>query len=271
MLAKRVATAVLLAAVGVPAIIFGGRFYLLLIALFLGVAAWEYVRLFRAVQIAPSEILVVGGVLGVLAARSLFSDWAVSGAFLTGMILLAMTVHLLAYERGRDQAAMDFAATIAGIAYLGWIGAYLIDLRGLPNGLWWLLLVLPSVWLADSGAYFVGIRFGRHKLCPRLSPKKTWEGYWAGVATGTLGCVLLAWLWQRFGGLDVTLLEGAILGLVLSVLTTLGDLGESLFKRQAGIKDSSNIFPGHGGAFDRIDSWLWAAVLGYYLIRWFLL
>lgn len=271
MLAKRVATAVLLAAVGVPALYFGGLFYLLLIALFLGVAAWEYVRIFRTIQIEPSEIVVVGGVLAVLAARSLVSDWAAAGAVLAGLILLALTVHLLAYEKGRDRAAVDFAATISGIAYLGWIGAYLVDLRSLPDGLWWLLLVLPSVWLADSAAYFVGIRFGRHKLCPRLSPKKTWEGYWGGVVAGTLGGVLFAWLWNRIGGLDVTLLEGAVLGFVLSVLTTLGDLGESLFKRQAGIKDSSNIFPGHGGAFDRIDSWLWAAVLGYYLIRWFLL
>ncbi|MCJ7723976.1 MAG: phosphatidate cytidylyltransferase [Anaerolineales bacterium] len=271
MLAKRVATAVLLAAVGLPALYFGGLFYLLLIALFLGVAAWEYVRIFRTIQIEPSEIVVVGGVLGLLAARSLVSDWAAAGAVLTMLILLALTVHLLAYERGRERAAVDFAATIAGIAYLGWIGAYLVDLRSLPDGLWWLLLVLPSVWLADSAAYFVGIRFGRNKLCPRLSPKKTWEGYWAGVVAGMLGGVLFAWLWHRIGGLDVTLLEGAILGLVLSLLTTLGDLGESLFKRQAGIKDSSNIFPGHGGAFDRIDSWLWAAVLGYYLICWFLL
>jgi len=269
MLAKRVATSLILAAIGLPAIIFGGILYLVLIAIFLGGAAWEYVRLFRAVHIEPSDVLTVGGVLALLAARSLYPETA--AAVLAVLILLAMTFHLLAYEKGRDQAATDFAATVAGIAYLGWIGAYLVDLRSLPNGLWWLLLVLPSVWLADSGAYFVGIRFGRHRFSPRLSPKKTWEGYWAGVAAGTLGGVLFAWLWHKFGGLDVTLLEGAALGLVLSVLTTLGDLGESMFKRQAGIKDSGSIFPGHGGLLDRIDSWLWGAVLGYCLIYWCLL
>ncbi len=272
MLAKRTVTAVILAALGLPAIILGGIPYYIIIAFFLGVAAWEYVVLFRATRFEPSAVLTVGGVLALLVTRAYRAHFPeLAETVFTFLILLALTYHLLAYERGRDLAASDFAVTVGGIAYLGWIGAYLVDLRNLPDGLWWLLLVLPSAWMADTGAYFIGIRWGRHRLSPRLSPKKSWEGYWAGVVTGTLGGVLFAWLWHRFGGLEVTLVEGAVLGFVLSILTTLGDLGESMFKRQAGLKDSSNLFPGHGGAFDRIDSWLWAAVLGYYMIRWFLL
>jgi len=269
MLAKRVVTSLILAAVGLPAIVVGGIYYFLLIAFFIGLAAWEYVNLFRAVKMQPSMVMTIGGVLLVLVARAWFPTWA--GGTLTILILIAMTYHLIAYERGRDQAALDLTTTLGGIVYLGWIGAYLIDLRNLPNGMTWLLIVLPAVWLADSGAYFVGKRWGRHWLSPRLSPKKTWEGYWAGVVTGTLGGVLMAWIWSYYGGANVSLLVGAALGLVLSLFTTLGDLGESLFKRLGGIKDSGNIFPGHGGAFDRIDSWLWAAVLGYYLISWFIL
>ncbi len=269
MLAKRFATALVLAAIGLPAIIYGGFFFLALMAFFLGCAAWEYVHLFRSARFQPSMALVVGGVLGVLVVRTLYP--ADASAVLTGLILLAMTVHLLAYEKGRDQAAADFAVTVTGIAYLGWVGAYLVKLRNLPDGLWWFFLVLPAVWLADSGAYFIGRRFGRRQLSPRLSPKKTWEGYWGGVVTGTLGGVLFAWLWQHYGHLNVTLLGGALIGLVMSLLTTLGDLGESMIKRQAGIKDSSHIFPGHGGVFDRIDTWLWASALGYYLVSWFFL
>ncbi len=186
-------------------------------------------------------------------------------------MLVALGTHAIAYERGRDKAALDFAATAAGLAYLGWVGAYLLDLRNLPDGGWWLFLVLPSVWMADSGAYSIGAAYGRHKLAPRLSPKKSWEGYWAGVITGTLFGGFFAFAYSTWGPLDISIWQGAALGLVLSAISPLGDLGESLFKRPAGIKDSGTIIPGHGGAFDRIDAWLWAAVIGYYYIRWFLI
>ena len=132
------------------------------------------------------------------------------------------------------------------------------------------ILVLAAVFLADSAAYFIGRRFGQHKLSPRLSPKKTWEGYLAGVVAGTLGAALVAYLWSLWAGADFTVTpwQGALLGLVISVITTLGDLGESMLKRQSGVKDSSNLIPGHGGVFDRIDSWLWAAPIGFYFILW---
>ena len=102
MLLKRFITALVLAAIGVPAIIFGGIFFWILMAFFLGVAAWEYVKLFRGANFQPSMIVVVGGVLGIMAARTLFPFY--ESAALTGVVLLAMAVHLIAFERGRDQA-----------------------------------------------------------------------------------------------------------------------------------------------------------------------
>jgi phosphatidate cytidylyltransferase len=184
-----------------------------------------------------------------------------------------MTYHLLAYERGRDQAATDFSITLSGAFYIGWLGAYFVSLRQLPDGFWWIMLVLPTVWTADTAAYFIGRSFGRHRLSPRLSPKKSWEGYLAGVVFGTLSGAFLAALWNRVAGspLGFTPLEGAVLGLLISTLTTLGDLGESMIKRQCGMKDSSHLLPGHGGFFDRIDSWLWTAVIGYYAIVWLMI
>ncbi|MGD0611794.1 MAG: phosphatidate cytidylyltransferase [Anaerolineales bacterium] len=268
-MAKRILVAFVLLAIGIPAIIFGGLPYFLLILLFIGMAAWEYVIIFRAVLFSPSMWLTVGGVLLLLFVRNYFP--AAAGAVLSLLVLAAMALHLFTYEFGRNQAATDFAVTLGGIVYLGWIGAYLLDLRNLPRGFLWLLLVLGTVWLSDAAAYFIGSRFGKHQLSPRLSPKKTWEGFWAGVLVGTLACLGLALLWHRVAGLAVTAWQGAILGLVLSTLPTLGDLGESMIKRQAGFKDSSNIIPGHGGFLDRVDSWLWAAVLGYFLIVWFIL
>jgi phosphatidate cytidylyltransferase len=186
------------------------------------------------------------------------------------VILGSMAYHLICYERGRDQAATDFAVTLAGALYLGWLGGYLVSLRNLPEGTWWLLLVLPSVWLADSGAYFIGRSYGRRKLSPRLSPQKTWEGYLGGILVGVPGTAGLVYLWQIWAGPEFTIspVQGALLGLLLSGLPTLGDLGESMIKRQAGAKDSSSLLPGHGGVFDRIDSWLWAAAIGYHFIVW---
>ena len=131
-----------------------------------------------------------------------------------------------------------------------------------------MLLALPIVWLVDAGAYLVGTRLGRHKLAPRLSPHKTWEGYFGGVIFGVLGGTILGGLIFVLNGSATAInpLRGAMLGLVLAVLTPLGDLGESLIKRQVGAKDSGDLLPGHGGVFDRIDSWLWAGVLGFYFI-----
>jgi phosphatidate cytidylyltransferase len=270
MLVSRLLVAIVLLPVGILAIAYGGLPYAALVILILVLAAWEYALLFRAGGLRPAGFLIVSGTLSLLLGR-VFDGFESSAWLLCLFTLASMTYHLLAYERGRDQAATDFGVTLAGIVYFGWIGGYLISLRHLPEGKWWVLLVLPAVWLADSGAYFIGIRFGRHKLSPRLSPKKTWEGYLGGVVTGLLSGVLLASLWRIGAGPQsaLTLWRGGILGLTLAVLTPLGDLGESMIKRQVGAKDSSNLLPGHGGIFDRIDSWLWAGVIGYYTILWF--
>jgi len=272
---RRTLTALGMAAVGLPAIIYGGVFYYLLMGTFLVGGAWEYVRLYRAVKYEPNEIVTVGGVLVIVTARFFFTG-AATPLFVL-LILLAMTVHLVAFERGRDQAALDFGVTVAGIVYLGWIGAYLLDLRSMPQGGWWLMLVLPIVWGGDTGAYSLGVVYGKHKMSPRLSPKKSWEGYVAGVFTATIVGAFFAYGYaeltpglQPLAGL-ISPLQGALLGFVIGVLAPLGDLGESMFKRQGGLKDSSNVFPGHGGFLDRIDSWIWGAAIGFFLIQYFIL
>ncbi|MGE5123506.1 MAG: phosphatidate cytidylyltransferase [Acidobacteriaceae bacterium] len=269
MLVKRLLVAIVLLPLGLAAIVAGGWFLTALVGLFMGLAAWEYVTLFRAGGYKPARVLVVGGTLLLLVGRNIngfeSAPWLISL-----LILLSMTYHLVAYERGRDQAGTDFGITLGGMLYIGWFGAYFISLRNLPEGKWWILVVLPAVWFADSGAYFIGKRFGRHLLSPRLSPKKTWEGYLGGILVGVALTALFAFLWRSGAGPDssITPLRGALVGLVMGVFPTLGDLGESMIKRQMGVKDSGNILPGHGGAFDRVDSWLWAVVIGYYMIVW---
>jgi phosphatidate cytidylyltransferase len=272
MLKQRILVVVVLLPIGLLAIYLGGVAFMAVVALLLGLAGWEYAQLFRSGGNQPAGALVVVGVLLLVAGRW-WSGFDSAPWIITLLVLASMTVHLVAYERGRDQAGTDFAITLSGILYIGWLGAYLISVRSLPEGVWWVLLVLPAIWIADAGAYFIGRAFGRHKLSPRLSPKKTWQGYLGGVVIGPLGTALLAWLWANLSGAGTAIspLDGAILGVILAVLAPLGDLGESMIKRQFGIKDSGKILPGHGGAFDRIDSWLWAAAIGYYVIIWLLI
>lgn len=265
---RRTLTAVVLLVVLVPAVYIGGIPYFLILAAFACTAAWEYMRMFVLRGFEPSPAITIGATLAVLAGRAFWPELAAT--ILTAAVLLSMVWHLYRYERGRDQAAVDMLVTLGGIVYLGWVTAYLIDLRLLPGGFGWLVLVLSSVWIADSVAYFVGMRFGRHKMSVRLSPKKSWEGYLAGVLGGTAFAGILAWLLADIGFLGLSVLQGICLGMMLSSLTTLGDLGESLFKRFAGVKDSGTFLPGHGGAFDRIDSLIWAGVLGYFWIHYLL-
>lgn len=269
MLAKRTLVSLALLPLGFAVIYIGGWVFAGFITLILCLAAWEYGQLFRAGGLQPAGLLILAGVV-LLALSRTWSEFAAAPLLLSGLALASMTWHLAAYERGRDQAATDFAVTLAGILYFGWIGAYLISLRQLPNGMWWFLLALPSVWLVDSGAYLIGSRIGRHKLSRRLSPRKSWEGYFAGILAGALGGALLALLWSIGAGPQAGLstANGALIGAVMGVFTILGDLGESMIKRQVGAKDSGSLLPGHGGAFDRIDTWLWAGVLAYYLVLW---
>jgi phosphatidate cytidylyltransferase len=270
MLRERLAVTLLLLPLALWVIADGSWLYLAAIGLVLALAAAEFALLFRRHGFRPSTWLIVGGAILLTLSRFLFG-FDQAPALLTALFLVAMTWHLVDFERGAPHSATDFAITLAGILYLGWIGAYLISLRRMPDGEWWLLLALPSVWLADSAAYFVGRAIGKRRLSPRLSPKKTWEGYLAGVAGGALAGLLFAALWRTGAGAGsgMTPANGLMLGLVVGALAPLGDLGESMIKREIGVKDSGTLLPGHGGALDRLDSWLWAGVLGFYLAQWF--
>lgn len=269
MLKERLAVTLLLLPLVLWVIADGSWLYLAAIITVLVLAGAEYALLFRTHGLRPSLPLIVCGV-AILTASRFLVGFDHTPLLLTFLCLVSMVWHLVDYERGASRSGTDFGVTLGGILYLGWIGAYFISLRRMPEGMWWFLLALPTVWLADSAAYFVGRSLGRRRLSPRLSPKKTWEGYLAGIVGGAAGGAGLAAIW-RFGagpGTAIGPTAGLIMGLVVSVLAPLGDLGESMIKREIGVKDSGNLLPGHGGAFDRLDSWLWAGVLGYYVASW---
>lgn len=268
MLRERIATILILFPVLLWIIVLGGWPFAVGVALILSQAVLEYGRMFRAAGFRPAMPLMACGVLALALSRAAWG-FDHSSAILSALVLASMTWHTIDYERGAERSGTDFAITVAGVFYVGWLGSYLISLRTLPDGLWWFLLVLPAIWLADGMAYMIGKRWGRHRMAPRVSPKKTWEGYLGGAVFGVLVCTWLVTVWRHGAGTGSTLdLElGAAVGLAVGFIAPMGDLGISMIKRQTHLKDSGKLLPGHGGALDRMDSWLWAGAIGYYVLQ----
>jgi phosphatidate cytidylyltransferase len=250
----------------------GGWPFLLAVLTILLIAAVEFGSLFVTMHQRPAVPLLVAGV-ALLVTSQQFPALNPSGGLPVLIVLAALAWHLVDYELGAPAAGTDFVVTVGGIFYLGLLGGCFVALRAAPDGLWWLLTVLGSVFLADTGAFsfgrLLGRRFIHRPFAPRLSPKKTWEGFAGSVFIGALGAGLLALFWQVAVG-PASFLNwrtGALLGALVGLFGQLGDLGVSMFKRQAGVKDTGAVMAGHGGALDRIDSWLVAMAVGYYYIQ----
>ena len=230
--------------------VLGGWWFTGLVLVMALVAAREMVELARLAGFAPSRAsglvaCLMGFVLALWPNQALFSVPA------TVLLLASLAWQIC---RNTPRPISDWAMPLAGGLYIGWCSGHLAALRMFANGAWWLVVAIGATWVSDSGAYFVGRRIGKHKLAPAISPRKTWEGYFGGVATGTMFGVLIS-IWSPLG-----MLNNVLACLAVSMVGTLGDLAESMFKRQANAKDSGILIPGQGGAFDRLDSLLWSGV-----------
>ena len=245
----------------------GGWVFAAGVALVLALAGAEFAGMYEREGQRPSRFLILTGVVVIVGLRQL-AGFEYAPVLLTFVLLGTMAWHLLDFERGAGRSGTDFGLTVVGMLYLGWLGAFLVSLRKLPDGVWWVLLTLGAIWFADGTAYLGGSRYGQRRMTPRLSPKKTWEGYLTGVVAGTAVAVGLAALFAGLAGPQTTIDvdTGLAIGVVVSCLAPLGDLGASMIKRELKVKDTGTLFPGHGGAFDRLDTWLWAAALAYYVV-----
>lgn len=193
-------------------------------------------------------------------------------AFLFSISLLLILGNQLR-RADLSSAISGTAVSVLGIAYVGWLLSHIVMLRNWQKGssdtgFFLVVLVIATVFLADTGAYFAGRAFGRHKMCFRISPKKTWEGAVGGVIGGTLGSILTkaifdAWIFQSF----LKWRDCIIMGGIMVIASIVGDLVESMLKRDADIKDSGTIVPGHGGILDRLDSILFALPVAYYYLK----
>jgi phosphatidate cytidylyltransferase len=237
----------------------GGWWFVGLVALVVALATWEYLRMLVRLDLQPAYPFAIA--LGPLVI--LFFFWGEPVYLQHGVALLflgSLTWHVFG-----DQTAHrieNWLLPLAGAFFISWAVSHAILIRLLPRGFYRLMATLVIVWAGDVMAYLIGSTWGKHHMLPRISPNKTWEGYAAQVVSGTLAGLL------TFGLGALGWVHGAILGLLVSLLTPIGDLGISMIKRQAGVKDSGHLIPGHGGMLDRIDTVLVAVVLAYYYQVW---
>jgi phosphatidate cytidylyltransferase len=262
----------------VPALL-GGPVFATAMVIFCLVGYLEFRRLTNHVGADPGPIFILAIPLAGGAALAEYEAWSLTavvfGITMLGMVRLMQRSDLTgtfeAFAFGAAStiylAIPAYAAVrlreVDGVIKDNWLNSFVdwlsMPWEASPRGLAWFLVVLTTTWLCDTGQYLVGRAFGKHPLSPRISPKKTMEGFAGGLlvsaGTGALGVALF--------GLDLNPLFGALFGAIIAVVAITGDLTESLLKRQAGVKDSGDFIPGHGGMLDRIDSLLFTFTTGW--------
>ncbi|MCU7494632.1 MAG: phosphatidate cytidylyltransferase [Ignavibacteria bacterium] len=262
-------TRILVSVAAIPLILlacyFGGLFFLLFIAAIGAVAFWEFSRMARNKNAFASDVIGLIAVLLIITnAYFHFMDFK--------SVVYLMVVLLLIYElfRNKSSAIFNLGTTLIGIFYIGLFSSSMVEIReyfpvNYQEGGFLMISILVSIWVCDSAAFFAGSALGKHKLFPRVSPKKSWEGAIAGFAAAVIAMVVMKILLLQF----ISIPDAAVIGLIVGTVGQTGDLTESLLKRDAGVKDSSNIIPGHGGIFDRFDSLLLTSPVVYLYLVYF--
>ncbi len=244
------------AAVLLPLFLYPPAFLLVLVAAF-GVGTWE---MSRAVRRGGAEVpvvpLIAGGVLTVCLAWFAGLD-----ALMLGLLVTVAGALVWRLGDGMSGFRRDITAVTLIAVYVPFLGGFAALLASSPDGDLRVLVTLVAVVLSDTGGYAAGANFGKHPMAPSISPKKSWEGLVGSVGAAALGSALLLWLL-----FDVAPWWGAVFGVAVSAAAVLGDLAESMIKRDLGVKDMSNLLPGHGGLMDRLDSVLFAVPTAYLLL-----
>jgi phosphatidate cytidylyltransferase len=239
------------------AILFGGLWGVAALAAAIGVlAATEFYALTRRERRTPNEIFGLTAVAAMPFAAAGFGETGLAGV--VGVFVIAALVWHVTFRAVR---LADTAVTVFGAVYIGYTLAHLVLIRTLADGTMLCLTLALSVWANDVFAYLAGSTLGRTPLAPRISPKKTWEGFAAGTLATTL-------TWTVVGSqlTSVPMLQCVLIGLGASCAAAVGDLAESRFKREVKVKDSGRLLPGHGGFLDRFDSFILVTIVSYYAL-----
>jgi len=226
----------------------------------LGIAEFYHL----ASQAGEQPLVPVGFIFTILFMANAYFECAYTTPRFAAAVVFSL-LWLLACS-SRERAFTNWSWTLAGMLYVGWLLSHYVALRGLTQGKEWVILVLFSTFACDTGAFFVGRAWGRHHLAPTISPAKTWEGTVGGVVAAVAGAMILGYVLglPLHGGHG----EIALMGCLIGIFAQLGDLVESLLKRNAEVKDSGSLIPGHGGILDRADSIVFTGVMVYYYLVW---
>ena len=257
----RIVTAVIGISALIAVLLVGTSAVAALIMVLAVASGWELADMVRARRTCPLRWFLLAWPISFVAAGWLIAEdvtgwWVMLAAFLIGTVP-AIGILLT----GRRTA---FVYAIAAGPYVGIALAHTPILRSVDDGAQWLALAVIVIFAADSAAMLVGVTVGRHKLSPQISPKKTWEGVVGGLIGGAVAAVVADAVFD----LEIASAMAVVLGFVMALTGTLGDLGESAFKRHAGVKDSGFLVPGHGGVLDRLDSLIPNLIIVYWVSEW---
>ena len=261
MLKQRVLSALVFVPIFFGLAYLGGLVFDIFMVLILSIAAFEYVRMMKHGGYQVSPVLMISAILGLLLCQILeATDLLIY--VLVALVAVFGVYALVKYEQDDKQALQSLAIQIFGIFFIGILGGIAISLNHIqPHGTFWMLASIALVWLVDSGAYLVGSRFGKTAVLPKLSPKKSLEGFIGGLGFGAVFGYLIGLIVQSFMP-ELSPLKGAMFGFSMGFVAFFGDALMSLLKRTMNVKDTGSILPGHGGILDRLDSMLWAFALG---------
>lgn len=252
---------ILSALIGIPLllliIILGDFWLLLLVSVIVIIGTFEFINMLKIkgfkIILAP---VLIGELILILGAWQNSPYWSELGIGLSFVLILL--IMLQNYPNIRIE---DVSVNLFILIYIGWSLSHLVLLRTLDNGIYLVIYLFVVIWSTDTGAYFAGRLWGKNKLAPVISPKKTKEGAAGGILTSLLAALIYNWFFPIFQ-LPLLLLSSFL----ISIFGQIGDLVESAFKRIAGIKDSGKIIPGHGGILDRFDSTILTAPVLFYLL-----
>ena len=271
--ATRLLTGLIVGTVALWCLLYGGIALFALISLFVYLGSKEYVLILENKGFFPSlkVILFSDAIFALLCYFNRFDLVAIA------FTVCSISAFLWVLFKGRQPYIANVSTTILGFVYGGWFPLHLLLVRGLNaesyqgflklniqnDGLGYVLFLFMAIMLTDTGGYYFGKKFGKHKLAPIISPQKTVEGAIGGAICAVFGSVVIGYF------IHLGIYHSIILGLLCTIFAQLGDLSESLIKRDAGVKDSGSTLPGHGGFLDRTDSYVLTIPVAFYYLKYF--